>query len=83
MEDSVKDFLVAIISFRHGHSVAEQFIDTYEDPARSVFKKQNYNALKYISEELNKFNKVLLPEAIEYIKAYENSLREFLNQGHF
>tara|TARA_R110000751_G_scaffold275025_1_gene375887 strand:+ start:197 stop:448 length:252 start_codon:yes stop_codon:yes gene_type:complete len=83
MEDSVKDFLVAIISFRHGRSVAEQFIDTYEDPSGSVFKKQNYNALKYISEELGDLHDILLPEAIEYIKAYENSLKKFLNQGHF
>ena len=70
----------ALINSEHGWAVAEQFEDTFNGES---FENQNYNALMYIRETLDKvLNSDLLHEdVLDELQTYRDELEGYITGG--
>ena len=74
---NLKKLVSAVIGAKHGWAVAEQFENTFDDEA---FEKQNYNALRYIMEEINDLIRAELLNSYhqDALEGYYEKLSEYL-----
>jgi hypothetical protein len=73
----IETVINGIIESKHGWTVAEQFVDTWNG---EDFEKQNYNALTYIKYTVNDlinsgiFNEDVEGELVDYLLGLERYL---------
>ncbi len=81
MSITTVDFIVeAFIAKRHGWSVAEQFLDTFNG---ETFEKQNYNALLYIRDTTRDVinSNILNDDSEAALQRYADELEDYIVGG--
>lgn len=78
MSITTVDFLVeAFIKAKHGWAVSEQFLSTFNGES---FEEQNFNALRYIREEVESILKsnLLSEDAHDELQTYRDELEDYM-----
>lgn len=78
----IKDITEALISHKHGWSVAQQFADTYTGDEQ--FETQNYNAMELVSSTVRDLvRSEILADGyeLEELKRYHERLEAYLSEA--